>query len=274
MEQKLNDWFCFFKDKNNLSSGNNSIESNKFFFETDIQLLGNDVLSLAGLVGDNTAQLQQTDKEINDLFIKFGASNVDFINKLQASPVTGMATILCACQKTAGFSPEKEQNTLAQFNQFVTTLTNCPLVRIEENKSFTAVGTFTNKKEVMPDSVMENFIFDDNCDNDKNLTDQIQKCLNDNGNNSYKLVVYNMQIGGDSDAYLNIRAGTIEVSCTAGKLKTYDFSALAKGFSATMVMLGVNWNNNATHVINSVGFAPISQWIQTDNILNLKKAGK
>lgn len=268
MEQKLNDWFCSLKDMNNLSVDNKSIGSNEFF-ETKIQILGDTILSLAELVGDNKAQLQQTDKEINDLFTEYGASNVDFLNKVQASPVTGMATILCACQNNAGFSPEKEQKTLAQFNQFVTTLTKCPLIRIEENKSFTATATFTNKKEVMPDSVNENFIFDDNCDNDKNFTDQIQKCLHDKGNNSYKLVVYNMQIGGDSNAYLNIRAGTIEVSCTAGKLKSHDFSALAKGFSAKIAMLGTNWNNNAAHVINSVGFAPISQWIKTDNMLDL-----
>ncbi|PYG90369.1 hypothetical protein LY28_00252 [Ruminiclostridium sufflavum DSM 19573] len=270
MEQKLNEWFCFLKDNNRLSSANkNTGTGGNEFFGAEIQTLGDTVLSLAELVGDNKAQLQQADKEINDLFIEYGASNADFINKLQASPVTGMAAILCACQRNAGFSPEKGQNTLAQFNQFVTTLTKCPLVRIEENKAFNAAGTFTNKKEVMPDSITQNFIFEDSCINNENLTGQIQKCLDEMGNNTYKLVVYNMQTGGDLDAYLEIHAGTIEVTCTAGILKSYKFSALAKGFSARIIMEGANWRNNASHIINSAGFAPISQWIQTDNVLSL-----
>lgn len=261
MQQQLAEWLAWNSQKNDLFF---SFAQDKKI-DTLMGLLGDQVLSLAELVGDNKTQLLQTDNEINDLFKQYGAKDTTFIQKLQASPVTGMATILYACQNRAGFLPNQGEYSLAKFNQFISNLTRCPLISIGDNKSFTAVGTFTDKNKVMPDSITENFLFDDGTENNKILRDQIQKCLNRMGNNSYKLDIYNMELAGAADAYLNIRAGVVEITCTADKL-SYKFSASAKGFNIKLVMSGINWSNSAPQIINTFSFAPISQWIEVTNL--------
>lgn len=262
MEQQLAQWFSFNSTNSNMPLS--TVQNKKI--DSVMGLLGDKVLSLAELVGSNKSQLLQTDSEITNLYKKYGDKNSDFIDKLKVAPVTGMATILCACQNRAGFLPDKEEYSLGKFNQFITNLTKCPLISVNDSKSFNSSGTFTDKKKVMPDSIIENFLFKDNSQSDKILIDQIHKSLVKEGNKSYKLDIYNMEILGDTDAYMNIKAGTIEITCTSEILK-HKFTAEAKGFNVELVMSGVNWSNSVTQTINAIPFASISQWIEISNLI-------
>ena len=276
MEQKINSWFESFSPGYSNDGRKLNVEAMAAFSKAgEIPEMPASVptppeadefsFSYPALSGKDKMQLLQADQEIAKAYAHGGASDPIFLEKFEAAPVTGMATLLNYVQIQKEFIPHKGKLLIEEFGHFISSVVACPAcetgaaLSLNHDTIINVKKKHFDHKEII-DNIAKTYELNEE------QRDEIQAKLQGATSNSVKLTIYNMQISGSSiESFFGVFAGVVIITRTQTRkiMPRFQFEINFRGNKLVTSIQKANWVYLAPNLAK-MHFASIPEWIKAN----------